>query len=57
MSAAKEIKALGLKSLQYVADNSDTKRGTLNHWYHHNYERFITIAEGVKARKDKGIIK
>lgn len=56
MSAAKEVKALGLKSLQYVADHSGTKRGTLNHWYHTNHKRFITIAHGIKALKDKGEI-
>ena len=52
MSAANEVKAIGLKSLQYVADHSGTNRGTLNHWYHTNYIRFISIAYGVKSIRD-----
>ena len=56
MTASKEVKRIGLKSLQYVSDNSDTKRGTLNKWYHTHYDRFISIVEGVKVRKDKGEI-
>lgn len=56
MSASKEIKALGLKSLQYVADNSATNRNLLQKWYNTKYDRFISIVEGVKTRKDQGKI-
>ena len=57
MSASKEIKAIGLKSLQYVADHSDTPRNTLHLWYSSHYPRFISIVYGVKAMKDKELIK
>ena len=56
-SASKEVKAIGLKSLQYVADNSDTPRNTLHLWYKSHYDRFIVIVHGVKAMQDGGLIK
>ena len=48
MSASKLIKSKGLKSLQYVADMSDTPRNTLQKWYKTKHKRFIAIVEGVK---------
>lgn len=56
-SASQEIKALGLKSLQYVADQSGTNRNLLQTWYHTHYPRFISIVHGVKAMRDGGLIK
>lgn len=53
MSPSKEIKSLGLPSLQYVADKSGTHRTVLEGWYKTRYKRFIAIVIGVKSIKDK----
>ena len=49
MSPSKEIKQLGLPSLQYVADKSDTHRTVLEGWHKTKYKRFIAIVYGVIA--------
>ena len=52
MSASKEVKAIGLPSLQYVADKSDTKRNTLHKWYKDKPKRFNALIHGVKYIKE-----
>jgi hypothetical protein len=52
MSASQAIKAIGLPSLQYVADNSDTKRNTLHKWYKDKPRRFNALIHGVKYIKE-----
>tara|TARA_R110002051_G_C8493039_1_gene463526 strand:+ start:121 stop:297 length:177 start_codon:yes stop_codon:yes gene_type:complete len=49
MTASEEIKELGLKSTQYVADNSETDRKTLERWHKTKYKRFLCVVLGVKA--------
>lgn len=54
---AKYIKSEGLRSLQYVADQSDTPRDTLARWYLSRPNRFKAIVAGIKTRMDKGELK
>ncbi len=56
MSASKTIKAIGLPSLQYVADKSDTPRNTLHAWYITKPLRFNAIVQGIKTIKDSETI-
>jgi len=53
MSASKEIKAIGLPSLKYVADKINRHPNRLYAWYVDRPEQFKAIIYGVKAIREK----
>jgi hypothetical protein len=53
MTPSKAIKSIKLKSLQFVADKSDTHRTVLEGWYYTKPDRFWAIAYGVKYQLER----
>ena len=53
MSASKEVKAIGLPSVRYVSQATDTKESVLYDWYNNKPKRFKALIHGVKAIEDK----
>lgn len=52
MSASKEAKQKGLKTLRYVYTTANVDKSTFNRWYKHNRVLFDVVVRGVKALDD-----
>jgi hypothetical protein len=52
MSASKEAKSKGFKTLRYVYTTANVDKSTFNRWYTHNRVLFDVVLRGVKALDD-----
>lgn len=53
MSASKAVKSIGLPSIRYVSQATDTKESVLYSWYNNKPKRFKALIHGVKVIEDK----